>query len=69
MEPDVNFTRDDVLTMLAGCPERVRDHVASLDQSRLGYRHGPAFPTLGELVLHVSATGAAVDSALRHSCL
>lgn len=55
--------------MMAGCPERVRDYVSGLDESRLAYRHGPAFPTLGELVRHVSETGAAVDAALRHACL
>lgn len=55
--------------MMSGCPERVRDYVSALDESRLTYRHGPAFPTLRELVLHVSETGAAVDAALRHTCL
>ena len=55
--------------MLAACPERVRDYVSGLDEIRLAYRHGPAFPTLREIVLHVSQTGAAADSALRHACL
>jgi hypothetical protein len=69
MEPDRSLERDDVLTMLGACPERVRDYVSGLDDSRLAYRHGPAFPTLGELVLHVSETGSAADTALRHACL
>lgn len=69
MEPDQNLEREDVLTMLGACPERVRDYVTGLDESRLAYRHGPAFPTLRELVLHVSETGSAADSALRHACL
>src|ERR1700704_3954907 len=59
MEPDQTLEREDVLTMLGACPERVRDYVMGLDESRLAYRHGPAFPTLGELVLHVSETGSA----------
>jgi hypothetical protein len=67
--PDQTLERDDVLTMLGAAPERVRDYVSGLDESRLAYRHGPAFPTLRELVLHVSETGTAVDAALRHACL
>jgi hypothetical protein len=69
MEPDQTLEREDVLTMLGACPERVRDYVMGLDESRLAYRHGPAFPTLRELVVHVSETGSAVDAALRHACL
>lgn len=69
MEPDRTLEREDVLTMLGACPERVRDYVMGLDESRLAYRHGPAFPTLRELVHHVSETGSAADVALRHACL
>jgi len=69
VEPDRSLERDDVLTMLGACPERVRDYVGGLDDSRLGYRHAPAFPTLAELVLHVSDTGVAADTVLRHACL
>ena len=69
MVADQTLERDDVLTMLGAVPERVRDYVSGLDESRLAYRHGPAFPTLRELVLHVSETGTAVDAALRHACL
>jgi hypothetical protein len=69
LEADQNLELDDVLTMLGACPERVRDYVSGLDESRLGYRHGPAFPTLRELVLHVSETGSAADTVLRQACL
>jgi hypothetical protein len=69
MEPDRSLEKEDVLTMMGACPERVRDYVSGLDESRLAYRHGPAFQTLGELVLHVSETGSAADTALRHACL
>ena len=68
MVPDPTLERDDVLTMLSACPERVRDCVGGLDESRLAYRHGPAFPTLRELVLHLSDTGSAADAALRNAC-
>ena len=67
MEPDRNLEREDVLTMLGACPERVRDCVGGLDESRLAYRHAPAFPTLRELVLHVSDTGTAADDVLRQA--
>ncbi|HVD00321.1 MAG TPA: DinB family protein [Candidatus Dormibacteraeota bacterium] len=69
MEADQSLARDDVLTMLGACPERVRDYVGGLDANRLGYRHAPAFPTLGELILHVSDTGSAADTVLRHALI
>jgi hypothetical protein len=69
VEPDQSLERDDVLTMLGACPERVRDYVGGLDENRLGYRHAPAFPTLTELVLHVSETGSAADAVLRRAVL
>ena len=55
--------------MMGACPERVRDYVGGLDSNRLGYRHAPAFPTLRELVLHLSETGSAADAVLRQACL
>ncbi len=69
MEPDRSLEKGDVMMMMGACPERVRDYVSGLDDSRLAYRHGPAFQTLGELVVHVSETGSAVDTALRLACL
>ena len=69
MEPDQSLARDDVLTMLGACPERVRDYVGGLDENRLDYRHAPAFPTIRELCLHVSDTGSAADTVLRHALL
>ena len=69
MEPDQTLEREDVLMMIGACPERVRDKVSFLDEARLGYRHGPAFPTLREVVLHLCDTGIAADVALRHVCL
>ena len=66
MEADQELSRDDVLTMLGACPERVRDCVLGIDPGRLGYRHGPAFPTLEELVAHLSDAATAFEGALRH---
>lgn len=67
VEPDQGLSRDDVLTMLGACPERVRDNVLGVDAHRLGYRHGPAFPTLNELVAHLCDAGIAFEAALRHA--
>lgn len=60
---------EDVTLLLGTVPERVADVVAALDGPRLAYRHGPAFPTLGEVVSHLCEAGTAVDSLLRHAYL
>ena len=57
--------REEVIVLLAVVPERVADLVSGLDEPGLGYRHAPAFPTLKEVVGHLSDAGAAVDSLLR----
>ena len=69
MVPDESLDRDAVLRLLSGAPERVRDYIAGLDDQRLDYRHGPAFPTLKEVVLHVAGTGIAADEVIRHACV
>jgi FAD/FMN-containing dehydrogenase len=61
--------REDVVVVLASVPERLADLVAHLDESRLSYRHAPAFPTLGELTAHLHEAGVAVDALLRHAFL
>lgn len=58
-----------MLRLLSGAPERVRDYIAGLDGQRLDYRHGPAFPTLKEVVLHVADAGIAADDVIRHACV
>jgi hypothetical protein len=68
-EPPAELSREDVLMLLASCPERVTDIVAGLDEDRLRYRHGPAFPTLKEVIGHLAAAGAAVDALLRRAHL
>ena len=57
--------REDVITLLGVVPERVGDLVGSLDEAKLRYRHGPAFPTLKEVVTHLAEAAAAVDTLLR----
>jgi hypothetical protein len=60
---------EDYVVMLAHVPERVGDIALALDESRLRYRHGPAFPTLQELVAHMARSGTAVDALLRQICI
>ena len=57
--------REAVLVLLGSVPERLADLVAGLDENQLRYRHAPAFPTLLELITHLTEAGAAVDGLLR----
>jgi hypothetical protein len=59
----------DVVLLLGSVPERTSDLVYWLDEERLRYRHGPAFPTLGSLIAHLVDSGAKVDALLRHAHL
>jgi DinB superfamily len=61
--------RDDVLMLLGVVPERVGDLCSGLDEPRLAYRHAPAFPTLKEVIAHLSDAGTAVDGLLRRAYL
>jgi DinB superfamily len=61
--------RDEVLMLLGVVPERVGDLVSGLDEPRLAYRHAPAFPTLREVIGHLSDAGSAVDGLLRRAYL
>jgi len=60
---------DDVAVLMAMVPERVNDLVSGLDEQRLTYRHGPAFPTLKEVIGHLCSAGPTVDALLRHAYL
>jgi hypothetical protein len=66
MEPaDDELNRDESVLLLASVPERLADLTAGLDENQLRYRHAPAFPTLLELIMHLSLAGERVDSLLR----
>jgi uncharacterized damage-inducible protein DinB len=69
MDPDRSLEREDVLTLLGAIPERVSDVVAAFPAEFLEYRHGPAFPTLGEILVHLAETSQRIDTALRHAYL
>lgn len=57
------------MLLLGVVPERVSDLVSGLDEPRLVYRHAPAFPTLKEVVGHLTGAGSAIDSLLRQAYL
>lgn len=66
MELQEEMSAADVVLLLGSMPERVGDLVLWLDEARLRYRHGPAFPTLGNLIAHLVDSGSRVDGLLRH---
>jgi hypothetical protein len=69
MELQEEMSSADVVLLLGSVPERTSDLVYWLDEERLRYRHGPAFPTLGSLIAHLVDSGAKVDALLRHAHL
>ena len=69
MELDEEMSTSDVVLLLSSVPERTSDLVYWLDEPRLRYRHGPAFPTLGSLIAHLVDSAPRVDALLRHAHL
>jgi hypothetical protein len=69
MELEEEMTTGDVVLLLGSVPERTSDLVYWLDEARLRYRHGPAFPTLGNLIAHLVESAPKVDALLRHAHL
>lgn len=69
MPPRDELGRENVVILLGVVPERVGDLVSGLDEPRLAYRHAPAFPTLKEVIGHLSDAGSSVDSLLRRAYL
>ena len=61
--------QDGLVVLLSTVPERAVDLAAGVDRERLQYRHGPAFPTLQELIDHLADAGARVDALFRHAYL
>jgi len=59
----------DAVLLMSSVPERIADLVYGLDEARLRYRHGPAFPTLGGLIGHLVDSGTKVDGLLRRAHL
>ena len=69
MELNEEMSSADVVLLLSSVPERTSDLVYWLDEARLRYRHGPAFPTLGNLCAHLVDSAVKVDALLRHAHL
>jgi DinB superfamily len=69
MELDEDMSTSDAVLLLSSVPERTSDLVYWLDETRLRYRHGPAFPTLGGLIAHLVDSATRVDALLRHAHL
>jgi hypothetical protein len=69
MDLEEEMSPADVVLLMSSVPERIGDMVYGLDESRLRYRHGPAFPTLGGLLGHLLESGSKVDALLRHAHL
>ena len=69
MELQEEMTPADVVLLMSSVPERINDLVYGLDETRLRYRHGPAFPTLGNLIAHLVDSGTKVDAVLRRAHL
>ena len=70
-EPELQeeLTPADTVLLMSSVPERISDLVFGLDEARLRYRHGPAFPTLGGLIAHLLESGTKVDGLLRRAHL
>ena len=69
VELQEELTPADAVLLLGSAPERISDLVYGLDEARLRYRHGPAFPTLGGLLGHLLESGTRVDGLLRRAHL
>jgi hypothetical protein len=69
MELQEEMSAADVVLLMSSVPERINDLVYGLDETRLKYRHGPAFPTLGALISHLVDSGTKVDALLRRAHL
>ncbi len=69
MELEEELSPADAVLLMSSAPERISDLVYGLDEARLRYRHGPAFPTLGGLIGHMMESGARVDALLRRAHL
>src|SRR3981081_563971 len=69
VELEEELSPADAVLLMSSVPERIGDLVFGLDEARLRYRHGPAFPTLGGLIGHLLDSGTKVDGLIRHAHL
>lgn len=69
MELQEEMSATDAVLLMSSVPEHISDLAYGLDEARLRYRHGPAFPTLGTLIAHLLDSGTKVDGLLRRTHL
>lgn len=69
MELQEEMSPADAVLLMGSVPEHISDLAYGLDEDRLRYRHGPAFPTLGALIAHLLDSGTKVDALLRRTHL
>jgi len=69
MELNEELSTSDVVLLLGSVPERTSDLVHWLDETQLRYRHGPAFPTVGNVVAHIVEAAPRFDALLRRAHL
>jgi|SRR5579859_7546386 len=69
MEVREEMSPADVVLLMGSVPEHISDLAYGLDETKLRYRHGPAFQTLGNLLAHLIHSGTAVDGLLRRAHL
>ncbi|MGH7904275.1 MAG: DinB family protein [Candidatus Dormibacteraceae bacterium] len=62
MIADLELGPESVVMLMASAPEHALDLVGGLDVTRLVYRHGPAFPSIRELVGHLATAGCGTDA-------
>ncbi|MGH7764799.1 MAG: DinB family protein [Candidatus Dormibacteraceae bacterium] len=69
MELKEEMSAADAVLLMSSVPEHISDLAYGLTETRLRYRHGPAFPTLGALIAHLLDSGTKVDGLLRRAHL
>jgi hypothetical protein len=69
MELQEEISAADAVLLMSSVPEHIGDLAYGLTETRLRYRHGPAFQTLGSLIAHLLDSGTKVDGLLRRTHL
>jgi hypothetical protein len=66
---DLEPSAEEVVILLATPPERLADMTSWLAEAQLDYRHGPAFPTVRELIGHLAGAASIADGAIRRAAV
>ncbi len=60
--------REQAIHFLGALPNRVTEVITGLSSDQLGYRHGPAFSTMTEVIAHLRSEADSTDAAIRRIC-